>query len=337
MNPSKILEMGMGFWPAKVLQTAVDLGLFTELAKGPKTAEQLGTALGLAQRGWYDFFDSLVALGLLERNGRGVTAQYANTEETALFLDRNRPTYVGGLLEMASSRLYPFWGDLREGLRTGKPQNELKHGGKGMFEALYADPTRLEQFMRAMAGISAGNFMALADKVDFSGYHTLADVGGATGQLSCIVAQRHPHLRCTSYDLAAVEPIAQRAIARAGLSDRVSTGALDFFAQPIPKADVVTMGMILHDWNLEKKMHLIRNAYAALPEGGAFIAVENIIDDDRRQNAFGLMMSLNMLIEFGDAFDFTGADFRGWCKSAGFREFETIHLRGPASAGVAYK
>ena len=97
------------------------------------------------------------------------------------------------------------------------------------------------------------------------------------------------------------------------------------------------MGMILHDWNLEKKRGLIRAAYEALPDGGAFVVIENLIDDARRENAFGLMMSLNMLIEFGDAFDFTGADFTGWCRDAGFTRFEIIHLAGPASAGVAYK
>jgi len=107
--------------------------------------------------------------------------------------------------------------------------------------------------------------------------------------------------------------------------------------KPFPKANVITMGMILHDWNLKKKMHLIRAAYDALPPGGAFIVVENLIDDARRENAFGLMMSLNMLIEFGDAFDFTAADFFGWCREVGFSRTEVIALAGPASAGVAYK
>jgi O-methyltransferase domain len=97
------------------------------------------------------------------------------------------------------------------------------------------------------------------------------------------------------------------------------------------------MGLILHDWNLDRKMHLIRSAYEALPEGGAFIVIENLIDDARRENAFGLMMSLNMLIEFGDAFDFTGSDFAGWCREVGFREVEILPLAGPASAGIAYK
>ena len=165
----------------------------------------------------------------------------------------------------------------------------------------------------------------------------MCDVGGATGQLSIILAQAHPHLTCTSFDLPVVEPIARRKIEAAGVADRVAAASGDFFGDPLPQADVVTMGMILHDWNLERKQQLIQSAYDALAPGGALIAVENIIDDDRRENVFGLMMSLNMLIEFGDAFDFTGADYRRWCEQAGFRSVEVIPLAGPASAAIAYK
>jgi len=155
--------------------------------------------------------------------------------------------------------------------------------------------------------------------------------------LSMALASHHPHLECTTYDLPVVAPIAERAIAAAGLSDRVSVASGDFFANGLPSADVITMGLILHDWNLDRKLHLIRSAYDALPDGGAFIVVENLIDDARRENAFGLMMSLNMLIEFGDAFDYTGADFAGWCRDIGFSDVEVLPLAGPASAGVAYK
>jgi tRNA A58 N-methylase Trm61 len=213
----------------------------------------------------------------------------------------------------------------------------MKHTGKPMFAELYSDPDRLEQFMNAMAGISKGPFQALAEQFDFSSYKTLCDVGGATGQLSIAVANRHPHMRCTSYDLDVVEPIAKRTIEGAGVSDRVTAQAGDFFAEPLPEADVITMGLILHDWNLERKMHLIKAAYDALPEGGAFIIVENLIDDARRENAFGLLMSLNMLIEFGDAFDFAGADFAGWCKEVGFKKIDVMALAGPTSAAIAYK
>jgi len=337
LTSQRILEVGMGFWPAKVLLSAVELDVFSCLGASSKTAEELQALLGLHPRAVPDFPDTLVALGFLERDGDGPTARYRNTPESAAFLDRRSPGYVGGFLEMANARLYPFWGQLSEALRTGKPQNELKRTGTSMFEELYRDPPRLEQFMHAMSGISAGNFTAFAEKFDFSTYRTLCDVGGATGQLSCLVAKRHPHLRCTTLDLPVVIPIAERRIAAEGLGDRVVARALDFFADPLPAADVISMGMILHDWNLAKKLHLIRAAYHALPVGGAFVAIEHLIDDARRENAFGLMMSLNMLIEFGDAFDFTGADFTAWCTQVGFRETRVIPLTPTASAAVAYK
>jgi len=337
VDPSHILQIGSGFWPSKVLLSAVELDLFTQLANESFTGQEIGDKLGLHPRAIWDFLDGLVALGLLNREGDGKGARYRNTQATAVFLNKNSPQYIGGILEMFNARLFRFWADLTEALKTGEPQNEVKHTGKPMFDELYADPVRLEQFLNAMAGISRGNFHALAEKFDFSTYKTLCDVGGATGQLSLIVASRHPHLRCTSFDLPAVEPIAKKTIETAGLADRVTTASGNFLTDPLPKADVITMGMILHDWNLERKMHLITSAYDALPDGGAFVVIENMIDDARRQNVFGLMMSLNMLIEFGDAFDFTGADFTGWCKEVGFTKVEIIPLAGPASAGIAYK
>jgi len=338
LTPDRIMDVAMGFWPAKTLLSAVELGLFTTLGAGAMTGEELRRALDLHRRANPDFFDTLVALRFLEREGDGPQGLYRNSPEARAFLDRDSKDYMGGFLEMANARLYRFWGDLTEALRTGKPQNESKHGGPGVFETMYGDPQRLELFLEAMAGISAANFRAFAEEFDFTGYQTLCDVGGATGQLSMMVAERYPHVRCTSADLPVVTPIAERKIKQANLADRVFARSLDFFAEPLPAADVITMGMILHDWNLEEKMHLIRAAHAALPEGGALVAIENLIDDARRENIFGLLMSLNMLVEFGDGgFDFTGADFAAWCAEAGFREFEVIPLRGPASAAVAYK
>lgn len=337
LDPSHIMQVGMGFFGSRTLLSAVQFELFTHLGEQKLTGEAIRDRLKLHPRAIPDFPDALVALGLLERDGDGPEARYGNTPATAAFLDRNSPQYIGGILEMASSRLYRFWGGLSEALKTGEPQNEVKETGEPLFAKLYSAPERLEQFMNAMAGVSAGNFKALAEKFDFSRYKTLVDAGGATGQLSCMVAAANAHMQCTSADLPAVEPIAKNYIERAGLSDRVNTAVVDFFADPLPKADVITMGMILHDWNLEKKKHLIKLAYDALPPGGAFIVVEALIDDARRENAFGLLMSLNMLIEFGDAFDYTGADFKEWCSEAGFTRFEIIPLAGPSSAAVAYK
>ena len=337
LNPSSILQTAFGFWSSKVLLTAVEFGLFTKLASRRLAGAELGAELKLHPRAIADFLDALVAMRFLGRDGDGPQAMYFNTPEASLFLDEASPRYIGGILIMLNARLFKFWHDLPEALRTGKPQNEVKHGRKGVFEELYSDLPRLEQFMGAMTGLSRINFEAFAEKFDFSKFQTLCDVGGATGLLSIEVAKKHSHLQCISFDLPPVAAIAQKHIASAGLEGRVGTASGDFFKDPLPKSDVITMGMILHDWNLGKKMHLIRSAYDALPPGGALVAIEALIDDARRENVQGLLMSLNMLIEFGDAFDYSGADFRKWCEEVGFKRFEVIHLAGPSSAAVAYK
>lgn len=337
VTPGRILEVGTGFWGSKVLLSAVELGLFTLLAKAPLTGAEIASRLALSARAVPDFPDALVALRFLEREGEGPAARYGNTVETDLFLDREKPGYVGGLLEMMNDRLFGFWGHLTEALKTGQPQNETKGGGESVFSKVYADPKGLEGFLNAMTGASAGNFQAFVRQFDLSRYGTLCDVGGATGLLACLAAKANPHLACKSFDLPAVTPIARRRIAAEGLEDRVEAVSGDFFAEPLPAADVIVMGMILHDWNLEKKKALVRKAWEALPPGGAFVVIEALIDDARRENVFGLLMSLNMLIEFGDAFDYTAADFQEWSREAGFRRFEIIPLAGPSSAAVAYK
>ena len=337
LDPGHIMQTATAFWASKVLLTAVELDLFTRLGDGASTAAELGKAAGLHPRGTYDFFDALVALKFLNREGDGPDGKYRNTPETAAFLNKKSPTYIGGMPEMLNSRLFGFWNGLGTALKTGQPQNETRHGGKPIFEEIYSNQTSLGEFLDAMTGFQAANFGQLAQKFDFSRYQTVSDVGGALALLSRIVGGRHPHLTFSSFDLPPVAPLAQKHVTAAGLQDRIKIVSGDFLVDPLPKADVITMGNILHDWNLEKKKFLIKKAYEALPANGAFIAIENLIDDARRENAFGLLMSLNMLIEFGDAFDYTGADFRSWCSEAGFRRFEFISLTGPTSAAIAYK
>jgi hypothetical protein len=337
LNPSHILQTATAFWGSKVLLTAVELDLFTILGEEQLSAPQLGDALGLHPRGTYDFFDALVALKFLERDGDGPQGRYKNTPQTAAFLNKKSAKYIGGMPQMLNSRLFGFWNHLGMALRTGKAQNETKGGGKSIFEVLYPDQAALAEFMECMSGVQAANFEMLAERFDFARYRTVSDVGGALALLSRIVAARHAQLSFTSFDLPPVVPLARKHIRAAGMETRITAVGGDFFKDDLPKSDVVTMGNILHDWNLGKKKILIAKAYAALPSGGAFIVIENIIDDARRENAFGLLMSLNMLIETGDGFDYTGADLRAWCSEAGFTRFEMIPLAGATSAAVAYK
>jgi hypothetical protein len=313
--------------------SAIELGLFTELASGPLDAEELSRRLALDERSYRDFFDALVALHLLDRKDN----RYLNTSETATFLVRSSPAYIGGMLEMANERLYPFWGSLTEGLRTGKPQNEVKHGGKGLFEALYNDPQRLRLFLGAMTGLSMGAARGIAALFPWSQYKTFIDVGGAQGCVAVQVALAHSHLTGANFDLPVVQPVFENYAKAMGVSDRLRFLPGDFFKDPIPSADVLIMGHILHDWNLEEKMHLIESAYRSLPSGGSFIVFEALIDDDRRENTFGLLMSLNMLIETPGGFDYSGADCSTWMKKVGFRETRVVHLAGPDSMVVGVK
>jgi O-methyltransferase/methyltransferase family protein len=331
--PDHILQVGFGFWASKTLLSAIELEVFTELAKHPLPLDDLQGRLGLHPRSARDFFDALVALGFLERSD----GTYRNTPATDMFLDKHKPTYIGGILEMCNHRLYSYWGHLTEALRTGHPQNEVREGALPLFAALYADPARLKEFLRAMTGLSQPANRAIARQFPWAKYKTFADIGTAQGDLAVQIALHNPHLRGIGFDLAEVAPIFEEYRTENALTDRLVFQSGDFFKDPLPKADVITMGHILHDWNLETKEMLIRKAYEGVPNGGALIAYEAIIDDDRRKNAFGLLMSLNMLIETHDGFDYTGADCCGWMTKAGFRETRVEHLVGPDSMVIGIK
>jgi hypothetical protein len=331
-RPDEIMRLGLAFWGSKALLTAVELGIFTVLSSGPRTAEALTAELGLQARGTTDWLDALVSLGMLERT----VDEYANTAATDYFLDRAKPTYLGGILEMANARLYPFWGSLSEALRTGQPQNEAKAGGN-FFAALYQDPERLKEFLRAMTGLSAGAARAIAERFPWDRYHTVIDIGAAEGCVPVQLALRHPHLTGGGFDLPAVQPAFQDFVASHRLADRLQFYPGDFFADPLPTADVLVMGHILHDWSVDQKLSLLRKAHDTLPAGGALIVYESIIDDERRANTFGLLMSVNMLIETQEGFDYTGADCRSWMTQVGFRDSYVEPLAGPDSMVVGLK
>ena len=332
LTPAKIMQLGTGFWGSKTLLSAVELGLFTELAKGPLDSAALTKRLQLHPRSAQDFFDALVALGMLNRTA----TRYANTAETSLYLDRAKPSYVGGILEMSNARLYRFWGSLTEGLRTGKPQNEVKTGGD-FFGTLYGDPQRLEGFLKAMTGLSVGSAQIIAKKFPWKKHRTFVDVGCAQGGVAVEIALAHKHLTGLGMDLPVVKPVFESYAQARGVAQRLRFHPGDFFKDPLPKCDVIIMGHILHDWNLDEKMRLLRKAFEALPAHGAVIVHEALIDDARKQNAFGLLMSLNMLIETHGGFDFTGTDCRKWMKDVGFKRTRVERLAGPDGMVVGFK
>lgn len=332
LSPEKIIGLGLGFWHSKTLLSAVELGVFTVLAERPADLATLTRRLGLHERSARDFLDALVALSLLEREN-GV---YRNTAETDLFLDRAKPSYVGAILEMANARLFSSWNSLTEALKTGERQSENK-GEEDFFAAIYSNPERLRGFLTAMSGISAGPAQAIAEKFPWRNYKSFVDVGAAQGVVPVTLARVHPHLTGGGFDLPPVKPIFEEFVARHGFAERLRFHEGDFFADDLPKADVIIMGHILHDWDLAQKHLLIAKAYDALPKGGALIVYDAVIDDDRRENAFGLLMSLNMLIETPGGFDYTGADCQQWLREGGFAETRVEPLLGPDSMVIGVK
>lgn len=339
-TPAAILQMGTGFWASKVLLTAVNFQLFTHLAKhGSMSAKAIKNILGLkcSDRNLYDFLDCLTGLSFLEREGLLETAHYSNTVDTAIFLDKDKPSYIGGILEMQNEQGWNVWAKLDNGLKTGLIQHEIKDNGENIFDFISKDPEMFKKFVDGMTGVQMGNFIALAEKFDFSNYKTLVDAGGSAGVLSVMIAKHNPHIKCTTFDLPALEFMAKETVQKFKMTEQVKVTNGDFFKDALPKSDIVTMGNILHDWDEETKIKLMKTAYDALPKGGVFIAIEHVIDDQRKENVFGLMMSLNMLIETGDGFNYTFSDFNKWAKKAGFSTTELMPLAGPSSAAIAYK
>jgi hypothetical protein len=340
----KIMQIGTGCWASKILLSAVKFELFTLLEENTHMSAmdiKLSLKLNCTDRHVYDYLDSLTGFGFLIREGILERAQYSNATDAAFYLDKKKPSYIGGMLEIINARSYRFWGTLEEGLRTGLPQNEFQEAGSHSYETLYESSERLHdlslvEFANSMGALQNPIFKAFVEKFDFTNYKTLTDVGGASGLLSVMVAEHQPHMTCTTFDLPPMEPIAAATIEQFQLGDRVKAVSGDFFVDDIPAADVVVMGNILHYWDEEKKLTLMKKAHDTLPEGGAFVAIEGVIDNDRKENVGGLVMSLNMMIETGSGFDYTFDDFNKWAKIVGFKSTSLLPLCS-MSAAVAYK
>ena len=323
------------FWPAKTLLSAVELGVFTELAKHPEPLDSLSARLGIHPRGARDFADTLVSLGFLQRDEAGV---YANTPETELFLDKAKPSYIGGMLEMANHRLYPFWGHLTEALKTGIPQNEASKN-PDFFAELYADPARLHEFLSAMTGVSRAANLAIArcPDIDWPNRRRFVDAGTAQGDLALQIALANPHLQGAGFDLPQVAPIFEDYIEKYGVGDRVHFEAGSFFDVPCPRPTSSSWDTSSTTGTSRRKKSSSAKPTRPPPVGGIFVIYDTLIDDDRRENSFGLMMSLNMLVETPGGFDYTGADGIGWVREAGFREAKVIPLQNPSAIIVAMK
>jgi hypothetical protein len=332
VSPNPLFDMALSYRRSKALLTAVELGVFSVLARQRLDARSLASNLELNTRGASDFFDGLVALGLLQRDDVG---RYGNTPITDQFLDQAKSGYVGDVLRRASTRAYGNWNKLPVALRTGQPQSG-SFGTDG-YGALYEDPAALSTFLQAMTGSSLSFATALARCLDWSRYTRVMDVGTAEGCVPVQLALAHPHLEVCGYDLSPVGPWFARYTARHGVSARSRFHAGDFRSDPLPPADAIIMARVLHNWSVPVKSMLLTKAYAALPSGGMIVVCETLIDDARCVNADALLASLHMLIETADGHELTGGDYVGWLETAGFCGVRVQGLDCAQSAVVGFK
>ena len=331
-SADRIVEIGNAFRSAKALLSAVELGVFSALANRPLDLGTLASEIGIADRGARDFFDSLVALGLLNRDSIG---RYRNTPETDHYLDAGKPSYIGDDLNHLNARGYPHWHSLTAALRTGRAQ--LESGANGYFQTLYTDESSLATFTKGMTGGTRLAAPAIVAKFPWLAHGTVIDIGAAEGCLPVEIARIHPHITGGGFDLPAMRPCFERYVSEHGLSHRLQFYPGDFLHDPLPTADVLVLGRVLHNWDLATKKMLLQKAYRALPATGTLIVYERLIDDERRRNAAGLLASLNMLIMTGDGFDFTGADCMGWMQETGFRDLRIESLTPEFSMAIGTK
>jgi len=332
LTSDRIVKLAFAFREAKVVLSAVELQVFTILTEGPLDLETLRNRIGIDQRGARDFFDALVALGLLERDKDG---RYANTPETDLYLDHRKPSYIGAELDHVNTQLYARWNSLTPALRTGRAQSGA--GVAGNYPAFYSDPVTLEAFLKGMTGATLLPAKALAVKFPWGVYQTVIDIGCAQGCLPVQIAQAHSHISGGGFDLPPVKSAFDSYVRQHGLSHRLQFCSGDFFQHPLPGADVLVMGRVLHNWDMAQKKMLLRKAYEALPAGGALIVYERMIDDERRSNALGLLSSLNMLVMTAGGFDYTSADCMDWMQETGFHHLQSKVLTSEQSMVIGIK
>jgi SAM-dependent methyltransferase len=325
-DPVAIKRLGNAFCEAKLLLTAVELGLFSELDARPATVEEVRAKLDLGPRGVREFLDGLVALGLLERDGE----TYANGPAASEFLVPGKDDYSGGFLERANRMLYPAWGKLSEALRTGAPQAQAPYG------AVAADPVKLNAFLAMMDSVNGLLVTDLLTLFPWSEQGSVADIGGARGNVAGLLAKANPRLRGTVFDLPTIAGPAHDHLAALGVADRVEFRGGDFFIDELPSADVLIMGHVLHNWSAQERQELVNKCYAALPPGGALLIYDAMLDDERRDIS-KLLVSINMLLVTDSGSEYPVGECREYLATAGFTRTSAHPLGANNTLVIGYK
>lgn len=337
LNPNRILELSTGFLPAKVVLVATKLELFSFLAEGERDLQEIRRHYGFHGRGLADFLNVLVALDLLERRCVNRVPVYSNSLEAETFLNKNKKSYIGTVLNYLNDICFERWQHLEESLSTGQNPEQLGHIQGSVLEYIYTHPERMASFLESIECLRYKDVQVLLQKIDFSAYKSFCDLGGGIALLSIAVVETHPAIRGISFDLASLKHLAEQNIEKAKLKKQVRHLSGDIFEDAFPPAEVYCLSHVLQEWSLSQKYFLLEKAYKALPEGGLLVIIGNMLEAERPPNLKGLLEALNTVLSTCEGSGYHVEDLKKWARAVGFQDIEVEALNDKATAVLLYK
>jgi ubiquinone/menaquinone biosynthesis C-methylase UbiE len=329
LTTRRLNDMGLSFMHAGTLLAALELGLFDALSEGPQPLAEVARRMGLAEDRADKLVTACAALDLVSRKG----AMISNVEETDRFLVRHKPTYFGDYLLHFAKGSYPMWGKVAERLKSVSSQ------GRGRYYDTAADPKEARALTEAGFTGSQGTARMLARRFDFSPYRHLLDIGGGSGVYSIEACKRYPELRATVLDFPAVCEVTREFVHAASLDDRIKAIGGDFTTDPFPVgADVALLCGNIHAYDSATAERVVKKAYDILPRGGAMIICDYMLNDDRTGPPVAAFLSVAQAFQPGTGKVHTGAEFRRYLETAGFRVYRVEEfLEGSLGWATAIK
>jgi acetylserotonin N-methyltransferase len=311
----------------------VSLGVFDALATAAKSVQELAAELHADAGALERLLDACVGLRLLDRLPDG----YANTPAAAAYLCRTSPARITGYINYSSNVLWQLWSHLEDAVREGTHRWKQTYGWDGpIFSHFFRTEESKREFLMGMHGQGLLSSPQVVAAFDLGRFHTLVDLGGATGHLAVAACRRYPHLRAMVFDLPDAVPLAREMVAATPVADRVTVAAGDFFVDPLPPGDLYAVGRILHDWGEDKILRLLGRIHDRLPAGGALLIAEKVLDEDKSGPRWAQMQSLNMLI-CTEGKERTLAEYEELLHRAGFTEVQGRRTNSPLDAVLATK
>jgi acetylserotonin N-methyltransferase len=315
-DPTPVLDLIEAFRHSKTMFTALTLGVFDRLHRGPARAAELAADLGFHAGALERLLDGCAALGLLRKEN----GLYSNQPVAEHYLYSGSPDTLNGYVRYSDEALFRMWGNLGDAVREGTPRWRQTWGVEGaIFSGFYRSDAAMRDFLGGMHGFGMLTSPRVAAAFDLSRFRRMVDLGGGTGHLAIAACRHYPQLRAVVFDLPRVTALARETISLAGFDDRIRTHDGDFFAGDLPEGDLYAAGRILHDWDDRKVTALLRTVARQLPPGGALLVAEKLLNEDGVGPLDANMQSLNMLV-VAEGRERSLGEYTALLRGAGFAE-----------------